>query len=123
MKLFCPHFSFLPPGRRQRRLNQNRKAVYRKMHPVAYRVWIFLAAAVFCLPLGLFFAQLVGLTRAGAEIFGPLGGTGAIGAMVVGFGLANLVLAFVQDHLGLLVSLASLAAGGLILWLTYLFIP
>jgi hypothetical protein len=71
------------------------------------------------LPIALVVYVFAILSRSGVEIFGPLGGIGALGAVLVGSGLVSIVAAFTHQYFGHFFTLITLLAGMFLLVITF----
>ncbi len=122
MKIIDPKFYKKPPKEWENWLHRGYKSDYMLNHPKASIVFGIIAIALFLLPVVMLIYTYIIFTRAGNEPFGPLAGLGIIGSILIGTGLSNLIMAFVQQYLGHVFTLTVILLGSFILAVTFYFI-
>jgi hypothetical protein len=93
-------------------------ANYKKQHPVAYRAFGVLGAFLLIAPPALFCFACITLSR-DVELVGPLVGLGMLGAILIGAGLVNIILAFVHQYSGHIFTMELMLPGILLVGLSF----
>ena len=117
--IFSNGFSKKPSKNWVAWLSPDYENAYMRQYPRATKVLSIGMTIFFFLPAVLFVWSLIVLTWNDIRMFGPLAGLGIIGCILIGFGLANIIGAFMHVYLGHLVTLVAMFSGVIFLGIAY----